>query len=77
LKINRALTVEQKGYGLLGARVSLELKAWDAEVAIFGRNLTDQKYDFQGLDLNALGYRVIYVGDPRTFGIEFKKRFGG
>lgn len=70
--------VTQKGYILLNGRISYEIKSIDAEVAIFGRNLANKVYYEIASNLeNALGYNYKFTGDPRTFGISFKMRFGG
>jgi iron complex outermembrane receptor protein len=70
--------VTQKAYALVNGRISYEIKAWDAEVAIFGRNLTDKVYYEIASNLeSSIGYNYLITGDPRTFGISFKKKFGG
>lgn len=70
--------VTQPGYILLNGRISLEIEAWDAEVAVFGRNLTKKVYYEIASNLeSALGYNYKITGDPRTVGISLKKRFGG
>lgn len=69
--------VRVKSYGLLDARVTLHVEAWDSDVSIFGRNLLDKDY-FQGVqDFGSLGYFVGFTGDPRLVGVEFRKKFGG
>src|SRR5690606_12063854 len=69
--------VTQKGDVLLNGRIALAIDAWDAEVAIFGRNLTNKTYYEIASNLEAsIGYNYKITGDPRTFGISFKKRFG-
>jgi iron complex outermembrane receptor protein len=67
----------QKAYGLLSARVGLNIDAWDAEVAVFGRNLTDKEYYSGAIRFQPLGLSNGYTGEPRTYGIQFVKRFGG
>ena len=70
--------VTQEAYGLLGARLAFNLDKWDASVAIFGTNLTDEEYLASAVDLEgSLGWNVGFVGAPMTYGIEFTKRFGG
>lgn len=65
----------QSAYGTLNARVALEghSKAW--ELALFGNNLTDQRYAYTGGTLGAplspsptISWQV--PGAPRTYGIE-------
>lgn len=71
--------VTQKAYGILNGRLSLEFDDLNAEVAIFGRNLTGKKYlaSVLNLDDDTFGYNLGFQGERRTFGIEFTKRFGG
>jgi len=70
--------VTQEAYGLLNGRVSLKLDRWDAEVAIFGKNLTDKAYATGAVSLQrSLGFNNLVIGEPRTYGVEFRKRFGG
>ncbi|MDB5444764.1 MAG: hypothetical protein JWQ97_81, partial [Phenylobacterium sp.] len=70
--------VTQKAFGLLNGRIALQIEAWDAEVSIFGKNITAEEYYVSATSLErALGYNVVQIGDPRTYGVEFKKRFGG
>ena len=66
----------QKSYGLLGARLSLKLEKLDADIAIFGKNLTQTRYAIAGLQYdNSFGFNVQYIGEPRTFGVELTKNF--
>jgi iron complex outermembrane recepter protein len=67
----------QKAYGLLSGRIGLNIDAWDAEVAVFGRNLTNKEYYSGAIRFQSLGFSNGYTGEPRTYGIQFIKRFGG
>ncbi|MGE0666940.1 MAG: TonB-dependent receptor [Sphingomonadales bacterium] len=69
----------QKAYGLLNARLDFYVEAWDLEVAVFGRNLANEKYfvDFVDFTSTPIGHVVGVVGEPRVWGIQLKKRFGG
>jgi iron complex outermembrane receptor protein len=56
-------------YGLLNARVALDLDGPNVELAIWGRNLADTHYFGQQFDsYTGLGTAVDYQGDPRTIG---------
>jgi iron complex outermembrane receptor protein len=69
-------SVRGKAYGLLGARVALsEIPVGNthAEIAVFGRNLTNESYVSQGIDFVLFG--TINYGDRRTFGVEGKVDF--
>lgn len=71
-----AASVTQDAYGLLGARVALHIEDWDADVAVFGRNLTDEEYFQVALGLAPLlGWNVGYGGEPLIAGVEVKKNF--
>jgi iron complex outermembrane receptor protein len=74
-QLRSALT--QESYGLLNARLALHFAAAGVDVALFGRNLTDEEYYVSGTDLEVLGFDQRFVGNPRTYGIEFRKTFGG
>jgi iron complex outermembrane recepter protein len=69
--------VTQKAYGLLSGRIGLNIDDWDAEVAVFGRNLLDKEYYSGAIRFQALGLSNAFTGEPRTYGIQFIKRFGG
>ncbi len=63
-------------YGLLNARVSLTLNNPNLEIALWGRNLTEEEYAtniFQSWDV--LGFILENQGNPRTFGASLKYRF--
>ncbi len=63
-------------YGLLNGRIALHLDNPDLELALWGRNLTNEQYYIQQFDSYAgLGTAENFQGDPRTFGISAKYRF--
>lgn len=68
---------QQKGYGLLDARISTHIEDGDIDVAVFGRNLTKKYYKVGSLDLVGAGFGLVqsYYSDPRSYGIEVTKRF--
>jgi len=68
--------VLEDAYGLLNARVGLQLNQPNLEFALWGRNLTDEEYLTGALDLySALGFSVGYPGEPRVFGVSAMYRF--
>jgi iron complex outermembrane recepter protein len=71
-----AINAIQKSYGLLSGRIALSIEDWDAEVAVFGRNLTDEKYYTTAIGFQNLGFATSFTGEPRTYGVQFIKRFG-
>jgi iron complex outermembrane receptor protein len=60
----------QPGYGLVNGRVAFNIDRWDLEIAPFGRNLMNKNYIAQSAEFST-------IGDPRTYGVTFTKRFGG
>jgi iron complex outermembrane receptor protein len=62
--------------GLLNARVTVHLDAWKTDVSLWAKNLTNEQY-ITGLlgGLSSQVFNTAYVGDPRTFGVEFRKSF--
>jgi iron complex outermembrane receptor protein len=70
------INATQKAYGLLSGRIAMKVDAWDAEVALFGRNLLDKEYYSTAINFSGLGFMTGYTGEPRTYGLQFIKRFG-
>lgn len=67
----------QDSYSLLNGRIVLTLDAPQIDIAFFGRNLTDEDYISEAFDLSdVFGLNNAVYGPPRTYGIEFTKRFG-
>ncbi|MCG8612096.1 MAG: TonB-dependent receptor [Pseudomonadales bacterium] len=68
--------LSQKEYGLLSARLVLVPDAADWNLAIYGRNLTDELYITNGLSqLDSLGTVDASYGRPREVGVQFKLSF--
>jgi iron complex outermembrane receptor protein len=70
------INASQKAYGLLSGRMGLNIDEWNAEVAVFGRNLLNKEYYTTAIGFQGLGFMTGYTGEPRTYGIQFIKRFG-
>ena len=71
---NRASII--KGYGLLNARIALQLDSPDLELALWGRNLTDQPWFTNVFNsYTGLGATVQFQGAPRTYGASATFRF--
>jgi outer membrane receptor protein involved in Fe transport len=69
-------TTSQSGYGLLDARMALHIDRANLEVAAWGNNLAGRRYINNATDLSGvLGLIEANLGPPRTYGIEFTKRF--
>jgi len=65
--------------GLLGARVAMDFPNMGLNVALWGRNLTDEEYRNTGLQLyfptNGITPANSTAGDPLTFGVEATYKF--
>jgi iron complex outermembrane receptor protein len=63
--------------GMLNARVALQLREPDIELALFGKNLTDEREQVTGLDLTtSSGAAIGQISRPREYGMELTYRFG-
>jgi len=67
----------QPGYGLLNGSLTLRLDDPGIEVSLYGRNLLNKSYDVAGTSLEGVGFNVLWAGEPRMFGLQLTKRFGG
>lgn len=47
-----------------------------ADIGLYVRNLSDRHYAINDLVNGGLDYVIAYYGDPRTFGVEVRYRFG-
>ena len=59
----------QAGYGLVNGRLAFDVERGDFEIAAYCRNLANKVYIAQSAEFST-------IGDPRTFGVTFTKRFG-
>lgn len=66
----------QRGYNLLHARLSYSFNDDRSQVALWGRNLTDEAY-FNALvpAVSSLGFTTRFYGAPRTYGAEISHSF--
>ncbi len=60
-------------YSLYNARLGYSTEQWS--VYLWGKNLTDEKYELTNSELPLLKQDVILWGLPRTFGLEFNYSF--
>ena len=61
-------------YWVWNARASL-MSGKDWDVAVWVKNLADERYVTQGVNQLALGYGFRVYGAPRTYGVSFSKAF--
>lgn len=66
-------TVYEDSYGLLDARIALASRNEGWEVALFGKNLTDELYRVDAIPF--LGDVFSRFGAPRSYGVQFSKSF--
>ncbi|MBD2858194.1 TonB-dependent receptor [Spongiibacter sp. KMU-158] len=74
-----ALTTVE-AFEVVNARISLSEIALGKgntrlEMALWGKNLTDEEYRLNGIPFTQAGYAVNYYGDPRTYGVEASLSF--
>ncbi|TAK53857.1 MAG: TonB-dependent receptor [Gammaproteobacteria bacterium] len=68
--------IAQPGFGLARARVTWETAGGRWQLAIFGTNLTDERYTLSGVDsLGSLGFADAQFGPPREWGLQASYRF--
>jgi len=69
---NAALQVDE-GYELVNARVAFEPEEGNWELALWGKNLSDEQYAVFKNDLSFIGTNSTadILGDPRTYGVSF------
>ena len=66
----------QRGYNLLHARLSYDFLDDRAQVALWGRNLTDEaNFNFVSPFVSTFGNLVWYYAPPQTYGAELSYRF--
>ncbi len=68
-------TISDDDVGRLDGRLtlgSLRLGGASAQIALWGRNLTDEDYLLGGVDFGQLGFATVSYAEPRTWGIELR-----
>ena len=61
---------------LLNARVALDLASGKYQIALWGKNLTDEEYVANVLPFfDSFGHVIQYFGVPATYGADFRVRF--
>lgn len=64
------------GYGLVNARITLDLNQPNLVFALWGKNLANKQYmNYEFNSYTGLGTSVGYQADPRTFGITANYKF--
>jgi len=65
-------------YTLVNGRIALSMPDDGWQIALWGKNLTDEVYLERLFDLFAnpfIGEKLIVLGQPRTYGVELRKKF--
>lgn len=71
--IQNTPTTQRDSVGLLNARLALSGEKW--EMALWGRNLTDELYPTEAVVVLPPLINILYKAPGRTFGAELKYRF--
>ncbi|MDE0883925.1 MAG: TonB-dependent receptor [Myxococcota bacterium] len=70
------LTLGQPAYAIHNLRLSYRNADSNAEVSLWVRNLTDQRYKSYAFDATSFNAVILnFVGEPRSFGIDFALNF--
>ena len=67
--------IKTEAYTVVDARLGWEAANNKWSVALWGRNLTDQRYYTGAFDLSSLGIAVGFINVPRSYGLDFRYRF--
>ncbi|MEX1667049.1 TonB-dependent receptor [Zhongshania arctica] len=68
--------IRQEGYGLYNARFTWFGSDDNYSIAVWGKNLTETKYDGYAINLQAgFGFDYFQQGAPRTYGLEATYKF--
>ena len=67
--------IKADAYWIYNARIALFPQEQNWELALWGRNLSDERYVVQGLDIGAFFLGNHNYNAPRTFGVEFSAHF--
>jgi iron complex outermembrane receptor protein len=71
---DRQSLARQDAYGLFNAMITARFDKRNFELALWARNLADQRYLVRAVDIGTLVTSI--PGDPRTFGASLRYRFG-
>jgi len=74
-EITNSPLVAENGYGLVNARVTFAPAGKPWEVALFGTNLTDERFIEAGAVSPAIGLASVIAGRPREWGLSLEYRF--
>lgn len=69
--------IASDAHWIYNARVALTPSEGPWELALWGRNLSDELYVVQGLNVAQLGYGNRNYNAPRTYGVSLRYQFGG
>ena len=75
--LNEQAAGQEDVYGLLGVRIAYAGAGESWEVAAWAKNLTDEEYRSHVQSIRAGRAGISQMGEPRTWGLTFTKRFGG
>lgn len=75
LESSNVHTAHEQGYCLLNARIALASKDDSFEIALWGKNLTNEEYRHYVNDVSSLGIVGDLWNEPVTYGIDVNYRF--
>ena len=67
--------IDTPAYADIDARAALFSTDDHWEVALWAKNLTDERHRINAIEARGLGIFPVYYNDPRTFGVELTRRF--
>lgn len=73
--VNNDPLLTQDAYWLTNARASFSTADERVTVAVWGRNIADERYLAGAYDLAAFGFDQWVVAEPRTYGVSLQYRF--
>ena len=67
---------KEDGYGILNARIGLDIIKYDLDISFWGRNILDEDYLATYFDAPLQDGKLMgYATEPRTYGISLTKNF--
>jgi len=74
--VNNDPEKEDGSYNLLNLRTGVIFESYDAQITLWGRNVTDEDYTTTIADaVGQTGRFVGYFQEPRTWGVTLRKDF--
>jgi iron complex outermembrane receptor protein len=65
----------QEAYGIVNGRLAFISDKKNYQIAVWAKNILDQEYFTFGSPVEAFGWNILGVGEPRTVGVSFSLSF--